>query len=311
MFKQCPASSAPNCTTASWRRSIRSPSPSLTFAFLGAPRTTRQSRNFSIGAAIVAVFALRADRLRLLGDGGANRRRAALRAICAAVRHDRRQPVAHRRAASWSNRRRASIEAINRSNARLARLLRRPVARMSMIDATRSGAISPAASWSRRSACSSASSLLLVLVDYIEMVRRTSGSASASALHGRADLALPRAAAARKADAVLRPDRRDDLLSRAVAAARTGGGARRRRLGLAVRRAGARQRARARRRSATVAYNPMSADLRERSKRIEAELFGDARRRHPGRRRILDQPDRPATARPSSTPRAASSRACG
>ena len=31
----------------------------LTFAFLGAPRTTRQSRNFSIGGAIVAVFGLR------------------------------------------------------------------------------------------------------------------------------------------------------------------------------------------------------------------------------------------------------------
>ena len=31
----------------------------LTFAFLGAPRTTRQSRNFSIGSSILAVFALR------------------------------------------------------------------------------------------------------------------------------------------------------------------------------------------------------------------------------------------------------------
>jgi len=31
----------------------------LTFAFLGAPRTTRQSRNFSIGGAILTVFALR------------------------------------------------------------------------------------------------------------------------------------------------------------------------------------------------------------------------------------------------------------
>jgi lipopolysaccharide export system permease protein len=31
----------------------------LTFAFLGAPRTTRQSRNFSIGTSILAVFALR------------------------------------------------------------------------------------------------------------------------------------------------------------------------------------------------------------------------------------------------------------
>src|SRR4030081_1743588 len=31
----------------------------LTFAFLGAPRTTRQSRNFSITSSILAVFGLR------------------------------------------------------------------------------------------------------------------------------------------------------------------------------------------------------------------------------------------------------------
>src|SRR4030081_674579 len=31
----------------------------LTFAFLGAPRTTRQSRNFSIGSSILAVFGIR------------------------------------------------------------------------------------------------------------------------------------------------------------------------------------------------------------------------------------------------------------
>src|SRR2546426_2374122 len=31
----------------------------LTFAFLGAPRTTRQSRNFSIGGSVIAVFGLR------------------------------------------------------------------------------------------------------------------------------------------------------------------------------------------------------------------------------------------------------------
>jgi lipopolysaccharide export system permease protein len=31
----------------------------LTFAFLGAPRTTRQSRNFSIGGSILAVFGVR------------------------------------------------------------------------------------------------------------------------------------------------------------------------------------------------------------------------------------------------------------
>ena len=31
----------------------------LTFAFLGAPRTTRQSRNFSIGSSVLAVFGIR------------------------------------------------------------------------------------------------------------------------------------------------------------------------------------------------------------------------------------------------------------
>ena len=31
----------------------------MTFAFLGAPRTTRQSRNFSISSSILAVFLLR------------------------------------------------------------------------------------------------------------------------------------------------------------------------------------------------------------------------------------------------------------
>ena len=81
--------------------------------------------------------------------------------------------------------------------------------------------------------------VLLVLVDYIEMVRKTSGLAIGIRDHGGADVALPGAATARKADAVLRPDRRDDLLSRAVAAARTGGRACGRRIRLAVHLAGA------------------------------------------------------------------------
>ena len=54
----CPASSAPNCMTVSCRRSIRSLSPSC-LCVSGAPRTTRQSRNFSIGGSILAVFGLR------------------------------------------------------------------------------------------------------------------------------------------------------------------------------------------------------------------------------------------------------------
>ena len=61
--------------------------------------------------------------------------------------------------------------------------------------------------------------VLLVLVDYIEMVRKTSGLRWCVCHHDCGDVAVPGAAIAGKADAVLRPDRRDDLLSRAVAAA--------------------------------------------------------------------------------------------
>ena len=120
---------------------------------------------------------------------------------------------------------------------------------------------------------------------------------------------LPGAAIARKADAVLHPDRRDDLLSGAVAAAGTGGGARRRRLGLAIHRAGAVERARCSAYLRPTVFNPMSANLQERSKQMEAELFGRlpaAACRTPadsGSTRST------ATARPSSMPRAASSRA--
>ena len=58
------------------------------------------------------------------------------------------------------------------------------------------------------------------------------------------DFVLPRAADHRAHPAVLRPDRRDVLLSRPVAAARTRGRARRRHVGLAVHRAGGDRRAR-------------------------------------------------------------------
>ena len=50
----------------------------LTFAFLGTPRTTRQSRNFSIGSSILAVFGAAHGRLRLFGHGGEDRRWRAL-----------------------------------------------------------------------------------------------------------------------------------------------------------------------------------------------------------------------------------------
>jgi lipopolysaccharide export system permease protein len=96
----------------------------LTFAFLGSPRTTRQSRNFSIGGSIFAVFGLRmvgfacsvitvktsaaalAQYLMLFGGIGVG-----LWMIISGVVVE--PPP-------------ALIEAINRSNARLARLFGRP-----------------------------------------------------------------------------------------------------------------------------------------------------------------------------------------
>jgi lipopolysaccharide export system permease protein len=96
----------------------------LTFAFLGAPRTTRQSRNFSIGASILAVFGLRMAGFAcsvmtvktpmaalvqyLLLVGGISLGLWII--ISGAVV----EPSA------------TLIEAINKSNARIARLFRRP-----------------------------------------------------------------------------------------------------------------------------------------------------------------------------------------
>jgi lipopolysaccharide export system permease protein len=96
----------------------------LTFAFLGTPRTTRQSRNFSIGGSILAVFGLRMAGFALsvmavkmpaaalaqylmLFSGIAVGLWMILGGIVV-------EPPA------------ALIEAINRSNARLARLFGRP-----------------------------------------------------------------------------------------------------------------------------------------------------------------------------------------
>src|SRR6202048_2437865 len=96
----------------------------LTFAFLGAPRTTRQSRNFSIGSSILAVFVLRmigfacsvmavkspfaplVQYLMLLGAIGVG-----LWLIIGGIVVE---PPA------------ALVEIINNSNARLMRLFRRP-----------------------------------------------------------------------------------------------------------------------------------------------------------------------------------------
>jgi lipopolysaccharide export system permease protein len=96
----------------------------LTFAFLGAPRTTRQSRNFSIGSSILAVFVVRmigfacsvtavksplaplVQYLMLLGAIGVG-----LWLIIGGIVVE---PPA------------AVVEVINNSNARLMRLFRRP-----------------------------------------------------------------------------------------------------------------------------------------------------------------------------------------
>jgi lipopolysaccharide export system permease protein len=98
----------------------------LTFAFLGAPRTTRQSRNFSIGSSILAVFGLRM---------------AGFACSVMAVKSPAAALVQYAMLAGaiglglWMivggivvEAPPALLEAINRSNARIARLLRRPVA---------------------------------------------------------------------------------------------------------------------------------------------------------------------------------------
>jgi lipopolysaccharide export system permease protein len=98
----------------------------LTFAFLGAPRTTRQSRNFSIGCAILAVFGLRmagfaCSVVTVKSSFAAALQYLMLAAAIAAgfwiiVRGVVIEPPA------------ALLDAINRSNARLLRLFGRPVA---------------------------------------------------------------------------------------------------------------------------------------------------------------------------------------
>jgi lipopolysaccharide export system permease protein len=98
----------------------------LTFAFLGTPRTTRQSRNFSIGGSIVAVFGLRmigfaCSVLTVKNPAAALVQYAMLFSsiglgLWMIVGGVVVEPPA------------ALIEAINRSNARLARLFGRPVA---------------------------------------------------------------------------------------------------------------------------------------------------------------------------------------
>ncbi len=96
----------------------------LTFAFLGAPRTTRQSRNFSIGGSIIAVFGLRMA-------GFACSVMAVKSPVAAAVQYA--MLFAGIGAGVWIivagiviEPPAALMEAINKSNERLLRLFRRP-----------------------------------------------------------------------------------------------------------------------------------------------------------------------------------------
>src|SRR3954451_24179294 len=97
----------------------------LTFAFLGTPRTTRQSRNFSIGGSILAVFGLRMA-------GFACSVMTVKTPAAALIQYS--MLFASIGIALWMivggvvvEPPAALIEAINRSNARIARLLGRPV----------------------------------------------------------------------------------------------------------------------------------------------------------------------------------------
>jgi len=98
----------------------------LTFAFLGAPRTTRQSRNFSIGGSILAVFGLRMA-------GFACSVMAVKSPIAPVVQY--LMLVVAIAVSVWAivggiviEPPPALLEAISRSNARLARLFGRPAA---------------------------------------------------------------------------------------------------------------------------------------------------------------------------------------
>ena len=244
----------------------------LTFAFLGTPRTTRQSRSFAIGGAILAVFGLRmAGFACSVADGEiAGRGR---RAVPDAVRRDRRRvvddPGRHRgrtaRGADGGHQQiqrtyTAALWATGRSMSMMTNTLGRYFAGRFVVSAT---------------GVFASIFLLLVLVDYIEMVRKTSGLASASAITVAQtslyrvpqllEKMMPFCVLIGAMTCYLALSRRMELvvaraagvsawqfISPALASSIV--------LGIL----------------ATVAYNPMSANLRELSKRMEAELFGSA-----------------------------------
>jgi lipopolysaccharide export system permease protein len=96
----------------------------LTFAFLGTPRTTRQSRNFSIGGSILAVFGLRMAGFACSVVTVKTPAAALLQysMLVAAIAIGLWMILAGVVVEPPP----ALIEAINRSNARIARLLGRP-----------------------------------------------------------------------------------------------------------------------------------------------------------------------------------------
>ena len=97
----------------------------LTFAFLGAPRTTRQSRNFSIGCAILAVFGLRMAGFACSVVTVKSPSAAVLQYLMLAASIGAGLWVII--AGAVVEPPAALLEAINRSNARLLRLFGRPV----------------------------------------------------------------------------------------------------------------------------------------------------------------------------------------
>ena len=124
---------------------------------------------------------------------------------------------------------------------------------------------------------------LIALLDYIELMRRASDIPHVSALLGGQDLVLPRAAGDRADHAVLRADRRHVLLSRICRGGWNWWS--RRSAGMSAWQfiAPALVVAFLLGVVATTIYNPVSAYLQERSKRYEAELFGqNAGRRSSG-----------------------------
>ena len=243
----------------------------LTFAFLGAPRTTRQSRNFSIGSSILAVFGLRmagfACSVMAVKSPLAPRR-----SISDAGRGHRRQPwiiiggvVVEPPA--------ALMEAINRSNARLLAAFRTAGHSMSMMTNTLGRYFAGRFVVSALGVFASIF-VLLVLVDYIEMVRKIRADFGIRH-HGRGEIAFPG------------PQLLEKMMPFCVLiGAMTCYLALSRRLELVVVRAAgvsawqfiapALASAIALGILATTAYNPMSANSRQTLQRMEAELFGSA-----------------------------------